>query len=149
MHALSPFKGAHNLFTALIMRAKISRRAIAVSRHQFVLCKSKRKKVAILSANYCRCQMRVPKIEKRSVLDKATAISGKRQEMDSELACSTPSTTKPTLHYVPVHVHGSRVARGSIPPTAASFLFSLTPLCSDTLPHISAIASKYSSSLRF
>ncbi len=31
-----------------------------------------------------------PKIDKRSILGIATASSGKRQELDSELACPTP-----------------------------------------------------------
>jgi hypothetical protein len=34
--------------------------------------------------------LRIPKIGKWSILGIATAISGKRQEMDSAIACPTP-----------------------------------------------------------
>jgi hypothetical protein len=36
--------------------------------------------------------LNIPKIGKWSILGIATAISGKRQEMDSAIACPTPDT---------------------------------------------------------
>jgi hypothetical protein len=36
--------------------------------------------------------LRIPKIGKWSILGIATAISGKRQEMDSAIACPTPDS---------------------------------------------------------
>lgn len=39
----------------------------------------------------CAKQMNVPKIDEWSILGIATALSGKRQDGDSELACPTPS----------------------------------------------------------
>lgn len=39
----------------------------------------------------CTKQMNVPKIDEWSILGIATALSGKRQDGDSELACPTPS----------------------------------------------------------
>jgi hypothetical protein len=39
-----------------------------------------------------KSELEIPKIEKWSILGIATAISGKRQEMDSAIACPTPES---------------------------------------------------------
>lgn len=41
-----------------------------------------------------------PKIDKRSILGIATASSGKRQELDSELACPTPTNQVTLIQYI-------------------------------------------------